>query len=119
MKVKLEIADTPKTLAYGLMHRKEMPKDHGMLFKFPSPVEASFWGKNTYIPLDVAFIYDNKIVDIKNIVPMSTKSIRSEYPCSSAIEVNAGFFAEHGITKGSTVNITQTDGNSEAEFKSC
>ena len=55
-KLTVEVADTPASLAHGLMHRKSLAADAGMLFKFPSITEAHFWGKNTYIPLDIAFI---------------------------------------------------------------
>lgn len=106
-KLLLEIADSPKDLAYGLMFRKSLDKDGGMLFKFPNITQASFWGKNTYLPLDVAFVDSNNvIVDIKQIVPMSTRMIYSEMPCSMAIETHAGYFKEHGISKGSKIEMS-------------
>lgn len=108
--LKVEVADTPLTLAKGLMGRKALPKGTGMLFKFPMVLEASFWGKNTYIPLDVAFIdSDHKIVDIQPIVPLSTKAIRSKSACSMAIEANAGFFKANGINIGDNVSVVQHD----------
>lgn len=119
-KLTLEIADTPLSLAQGLMGRQELPQDKGMLFRFSMPVEASFWGKNTYIPLDVAFIdSDNKICDIKNITPMSTRSVRSSSYCTLAIEANQGFFDRNGIKVGTSVNfITNEDANEViANFK--
>lgn len=114
-KLKLEVADNPTLLAKGLMHRQELPVDAGMLFKFPSLLEASFWGKNTYIPLDIAFIdNNNNIIDIKNIVPMSTKTIRSNGLCNRAIETNAGFFSKNGIKIGNKVKFS--DDGLEVEF---
>lgn len=119
IKLKIEIADTPAKLAQGLMLRSRLPDNHGMLFKFPMTLEASFWGKDTYIPLDVAFI-DNEdvITGIKQIVPMSTRSVRSDGYCKMAIEANAGFFDRQGIKPGYRVKINKVDGvESEAVFE--
>ena len=114
-KITVETADTPVTLAHGLMHRKSLDKDAGMLFNFPGLTEAHFWGKNTYIPLDIAFVHDGKITDINHIAPMSTRMIHSRGLCSSAIEVNAGFFKENNIQPGHRVVIT----DNTIEFKEC
>jgi len=115
-KLTIEVADTPAALAHGLMYRKNMPNDEGMLFKFPSIREANFWGKNTYIPLDIAFIdKNNRIIEIKKITPMSTKVVRSEGLCAMALETNAGFFNSNGVSVGHTINID----NNMIEFKEC
>ena len=113
MKIKVEIADTALTLAKGLMGRKKMAQDEGMFFKFPAITEARFWGKDTYIPLDIAFIRDNQIVDTNYITPMSTRSITSKQPCNAAIEVNSGFLAKNNIQVGHHISV---QGN-EIEFK--
>lgn len=115
-KLTIEVADTPAALAHGLMHRKELPDDSGMLFKFPSTREANFWGKNTYIPLDIAFIdRDNRITEIKQIVPMSTRVIRSDGLCAMALETNAGFFNSHDISVGHRIQISKDT----VEFQKC
>lgn len=118
MKLKVEIADSPQSLSYGLMHRKELPQDQGMLFKFPGALEASFWGKNTYIPLDVAFIDNtNRITEIKNIAPMSTRLVRSSGLCQMAVEANAGFFDKHGIQCGSKIQVVHDNSGKAAEIE--
>lgn len=105
-KLTIEVADTPAALAHGLMHRKNLAADEGMLFKFPSITEAHFWGKNTYIPLDIAFVdKDNRITEIKQISPMSTKMIHSQGFCLAALEVNAGYFKEHNIHPGHKISV--------------
>ena len=114
MQLKVDIADNPASLAKGLMGVKKLDNDAGMLFSFPSIIEASFWGKDTYIPLDIAFIdADNTIVDIQNITPMSTRSIRSNKPCLMAVETNAGFFKKNEICVGDNV-IVQAEENNKA-----
>lgn len=110
IKLTVDIADTPGLQSQGLMWVKELPDNHGMLFKFPHQVEASFWGKNTYIPLDVAFVdRDGKITEIKSIVPMSTRTVRSKDLCSMAIEANAGFFDKNKISAGHRIYIKENE----------
>ena len=60
--IQVEIADTPSKFSKGLMFRKYLPKDHGMLFKFPYPKAWTFWMKNTLIPLDIIWLNDRKQV---------------------------------------------------------
>lgn len=109
--INIEIAEGPSMLAQGLMYRETLASDNGMLFKFPDITYASFWGKNTYIPLDIAFITHNgevaEISDINHIAPMSTKSIHSTVPCKYALEVNAGFFKENDIGIGTKIEIDE------------
>jgi len=106
----IEIADTPYTLAQGLMFRKKLAEDNGMLFKFSNPNVLKFWGLNTYLPLDVAFISeDNKIVKIDYIKPLSTKTVSSDVDCVMAIEANAGYFSSHGIKVGDTIEVNKED----------
>lgn len=113
-KLIIEIADTPALLAQGLMGRDSMPANHGMLFKFPMATEAAFWGKNTYIPLDIAFVdTNNRVVEMKQIVPMSTRLVRSGISnCAMAIETNQGWFQKNNVNVGDTVKLIKND-NSE------
>jgi uncharacterized protein len=108
MELKVEIADNPISLAYGLMGVKDLPKQNGMFFKFPFATEARFWGKNTYIPLDVAFVdSNNQITSIKSITPLSTRMVTSDGLCTAAIEANAGYFQENGIKKGYKIKLEE------------
>lgn len=112
MKLRIEIADTPELLTKGLMGRQSLAENEGMLFKFPFATESAFWGKNTYIPLDIAFINNEKIVDIKQIVPMSTRFITSNQSYQMALETNANFFSKNNINVGHRIQIQ----NDEIEF---
>ena len=103
-KLYVEIADNPIKREYGLMDRKKMAKNCGMFFKFASPRYLSFWMKNTYIPLDIAFVNDEgKILEIKELIPLSTRAITSRELCRYALEVNKGWFRENGIKEGSYI----------------
>lgn len=102
----LEIAKSPVDVQMGLMFRKSMEPDHGMMFQFTKePRKISFWMKNTYIPLDLLFIAgDGRIVNIhRNATPHSTTSIPSVEPVTGVIEINGGRSDELGIKIGDTV----------------
>ena len=115
--LRLEVAESPVQLAQGLMGREKLDPDAGMLFKTEGSLTSGFWGKNTKIPLDIAFIdREGKIVDIKHITPMSTRIVHSGQPYSSAIEVNSGFFSKNDIECGHSVDIVQNDDTYEARF---
>lgn len=103
----VEIAQDDATRTRGLMFRNEMPDDQGMLFIFPMPQPLSFWMKNTYLPLDIAFITPLGIIsDIHQMAPLDTvPRYSSSVPAQFALEVNQGFFARHGIAVGDTVQL--------------
>lgn len=88
----VELALTPAQQAQGLMHREEMAADAGMLFVFPRARPASFWMKNTILPLDIIFIGpDGAILNIaKRTTPMSTESVPSDGEAKAVLELNAG-----------------------------
>jgi uncharacterized membrane protein (UPF0127 family) len=101
MKLTLELADNSITRARGLMGRKDLPDDHGMIFIFPQKSRQGFWMQNTYLPLDIAFIDDSgKIMQISEMHPMNTRMVTSDKPCKYAVEVNQGWFKRHGISEG-------------------
>src|ERR1700719_1661650 len=105
--VTAEIADTPQASENGLMFRDSLPEDHGMLFIFEEPRKATFWMKNTKIPLSIAYINSaGKILEIKSMNPLDETIVPSSSDeVAYALEVNHGWFARHGILTG-----TQVDG---------
>ncbi|MEZ0225343.1 MAG: DUF192 domain-containing protein [Alphaproteobacteria bacterium] len=101
-----EIAAKPMDIHVGLMFRKEMGKDHGMLFEFPGePHQESFWMKNTLIPLDILFIgSDGRIVNIhRNAKPNDPTPLPSREPVTGVLEINGGQSDERGIKIGDKV----------------
>lgn len=108
--LRVKISDTPEQQARGLMFVKQLEQDSGMLFVFGSVQKLSFWGENTYIPLDIAFVdANNKIIKIDKISPMSRNSVSSGSPCKYAIEANVGFFSSNGIRVSDRVIINKKD----------
>ncbi|MFP4535461.1 MAG: DUF192 domain-containing protein [Spirochaetaceae bacterium] len=100
--LEVEVADTPEGRTRGLMFRENLPENRGMLFVFPERSRRSFWMKNTLIPLSIAYIRDDWVIlEIYEMEPESVEAVRSRNPVRYALEVNQGFFAEHGIEPGS------------------
>lgn len=104
-KLTIEVADTPKTMQRGLMFRKQLDENTGMLFIFPKEDRAIFWMKNTSIPLSIAYIDQHgKILEIYPLEPYNEKSVFSKSPkIRFALEVNLGWFDAHGIKPGDTI----------------
>jgi len=92
-KLDIEIAKTNQEVQTGLMYRKSMKTNQGMLFVFPQIRERSFYMKNTRIPLDLIFLDNNKtIVSFQeNAKPFNEASLPSNAPAQFVLEVNAGF----------------------------
>lgn len=98
----IEIADDPEERSRGLMFRRSMGENVGMLFVHASTREITMWMKNTYIPLDMIFIGENgEVVSIAaNTVPHSLAVISSKVPAQYVLELNAGAAKKHGIRPG-------------------
>ncbi len=101
-----EIASSPQEQAQGLMHRQSLAPDRGMLFPYEAPQPASFWMKNTLIPLDIIFIRaDGTIARLAaQTVPLSLEIVPSLEPVSAVLEIAGGRAAELGIKEGDRVS---------------
>jgi uncharacterized membrane protein (UPF0127 family) len=96
-----QVAQTPEQRQIGLMFRKEMPQQEGMLFVFPQPSKQCFWMKNTVLPLTAAFVADDgTIVNLADMKPQTTDSHCSVKPVRYVLEMNQGWFAKKGIKAG-------------------
>ncbi|WP_232516208.1 DUF192 domain-containing protein [Chitinophaga caeni] len=103
--IDIELAITDQERAKGLMYRKSMPEQQGMLFIFNEEQEQSFWMKNTYISLDILYINkDKEIVSIqKYATPLSEDGLPSYKPAMYVVEVVGGFCDKYHITYGDRV----------------
>jgi uncharacterized membrane protein (UPF0127 family) len=101
----VEIANNEASRAVGLMNRRFMPPDRGMLFEFDREAPEAFWMKNTYIPLDMIFISRTGVVTnvVANAEPLSERPIPSGAPCLAVLELNGGAAAAIGLKIGDTV----------------
>ncbi len=104
--LRIEVAETETERAIGLMYRDSMPKDCGMLFIFPQEDLLSFWMKNTYIPLSIAFVdVTGLIIDIQDMEPLSLDSVISNGFALYALEVNQGWFRQNNIKVGDRIQF--------------
>jgi len=102
----VEIAGDPQSQEYGLMFRKSLAPNAGMLFDFHTTVMTSFWMKNTLIPLDMIFIKtDGTISSVAaNAAPMTLSTIPSVEPIQAVLEIAGGRAAQLGIYPGEKVH---------------
>ncbi len=103
----VEIVGTPEKRERGLMYRRELRSDHGMLFIFPAEKVNSFWMKNTPIPLDMIFISrERKIVGIVHeTVPFSLDGRSVSVPSQYVLEINGGLSRRYGFKAGDVVRF--------------
>jgi uncharacterized membrane protein (UPF0127 family) len=101
----VELATTWQQQAQGLMYRKALAPDAGMLFIYSREDELTMWMKNTLIPLDMLFIdRDGRIVSLsERTVPLSLKRISSGLPALAVLELNAGTVARLGLKPGDRI----------------
>ena len=103
-KLTAEVAASPDQRSLGLMNRFSLKPDHGMLFVFERSEPLSFWMKNTYIPLSIAFIApDGHIVNIEDMKPQDETTHWSRGFALYAVEMKQGWFAAHGIKAGDVI----------------
>ncbi len=96
-----EVVATDPQRMQGLMHRRMLPENRGMLFVFRDTGPISMWMMNTYVPLSVAFLDNNGvIINIEDMKPLTTDTHGSAKPARYALEMNQGWFAKRGIKAG-------------------
>jgi hypothetical protein len=104
----VEVARTPEELSRGLMGRKHLGKDEGMLFTFATEDYHGFWMKNTLIPLSIAFIdKQGRVVWITDMKPLTLDSHVPPRPILYALEMNKGWFSSNGVKAGDTVRFSK------------
>lgn len=103
--IQAQVAATPQQRAMGLMFRKDMPVNEGMLFAFEQASEQCFWMKNTLLPLTAAFVADDgTIVNLADMQPQSQVSHCSTKPVRFVLEMNQGWFDKRGLKAGSKLS---------------
>jgi hypothetical protein len=103
---KVEIAATDEKRKKGLQFRRRLSPDTGMLFVYPREMPLRFYMKNTYIPLDIAFIDENgRILNIEPMTPRDETVIASKGSARYALEIGQGFFYREGIKPGDKVRF--------------
>ena len=108
----LDAAETVEQQAYGLMNRKKMAVDDGMIFIFPEANPREFWMKDTLIDLDIAYVgATGSVIDIQNMKAMTSvlqtnlPTYPSKGPALYAIEMNSGWFKKNGFPVGTQLKL--------------
>ncbi len=102
--LRAELARTEEEKRTGLMQRRRLGENAGMLFVYEREAIWAMWMKNTYIPLSVAFLAsDGTILNIEDMEPLSEDTHQAAAPARYALEVNRGWFAKRGIKRGDRV----------------
>ena len=103
----VELALTPQEQTQGLMHRRELPSQHGMLFLFQQPRVARMWMQNTFIPLDMIFFNEEGVVTFvhHNAKPLDTTIISSPQKVAGVLETNAMEAEKYGIQEGTIIDL--------------
>lgn len=117
----VELADTPETQLRGLMGRTHLSEDFGMLFVLPREQRMSFWMKNTYIPLSIAFFdKDKRLMSIEKMEPQiimarqqNLRRYVSDRPGLYALEVNQGWFEKNQIVEKMTFKLFELESDQE------
>jgi len=107
--LRAELANTEETRRTGLMHRRSMADNQGMLFVYEQPGLHAMWMKNTLIPLSVAFLdRDGRIINIEDMQPETLDAHGAAAEASYSLEMNQGWFAKRGIKPGDRVEGLKT-----------
>ena len=100
-RIEAEVASDQASQAKGLMHRRSMSANHGMLFVFSRTDRHCMWMRNTLLPLSVAFLdAQGKIINIENMQPQTEDNHCAASPAPYALEMNLGWFTEKGLKPG-------------------
>jgi uncharacterized membrane protein (UPF0127 family) len=110
-RIRAELASTPETRSVGLMHRRWLGPNQGMLFAFPERGMHCFWMRNTLVPLTIAFIADDgRIVNTADMAPLTEDGHCPGEPVRLALEMEQGWFARKGLRNGDRIGIPPVSG---------
>jgi uncharacterized membrane protein (UPF0127 family) len=103
-KATAEVASNDSQRSTGLMHRRMLPENRGMLFVFPEVAMHGMWMMNTFVPLSVAFIDSGgRIINIEDMQPQTQNTHSAAKPAKYALEMNLGWFAKRNIKPGTKI----------------
>ncbi len=103
--IRAEVAGEPGERERGLMFRKQLGANQGMVFLFERPGMQCMWMRNTLIPLSVAFIDDRgRVINVEEMAAQTDDNHCAAKPATYALEMNKGWFSKHGIAAGAQIS---------------
>ena len=114
--VQMQLAINSAEMEHGLMERRELGRDQGMLFVYRTPVQMSFWMRNTPLPLDIGFFSpEGELKEIYAMLPFDETPIRSQdVRLQFALEMNQGWFHDNGVRPGAKLDLVALSGALQA-----
>lgn len=104
-RIEAEVAATQDHRMVGLMQRRSMPANHGMLFVFTEQQRHCMWMRNTLLPLSVAFLDEQgRILNVEDMQPQTEDNHCAAKPARFALEMNLGWFKQKGLAAGTKIN---------------
>jgi len=104
-RIEAEVAATQANRIRGLMQRRTMPQNRGMLFVFTEAERHCMWMKNTFLPLSVAFMdEEGRILNVEDMLPQTEDNHCAARPARFALEMNLGWFRQKGLAAGTRIN---------------
>jgi uncharacterized membrane protein (UPF0127 family) len=105
--IRIQVALLPNEMQQGLMYRKEMAEDEGMIFVFERPQLQGFWMRNTEIPLDIGYFDpDGELKEIYPMYPHDERSVNSRsHNIQFCLEMNQGWFSRAGVKPGNVIDL--------------
>lgn len=104
--VQVQLAILPHEMQQGLMYRKSMGSDEGMIFLYDRPQQMGFWMRNTEIPLDIGYFdADGRLKEFYPLYPHDERPVQSLGARQFALEMNQGWFREHGLKVGDALDL--------------
>ncbi|MBT9496909.1 MAG: DUF192 domain-containing protein [Zoogloea sp.] len=104
-RIEAEVAATQDNRMVGLMQRRSMPANHGMLFVFTEQQRHCMWMRNTLLPLSVAFLDEQgRILNVEDMQPQTEDNHCAAKPARFALEMNLGWFKQKGLAAGTKIN---------------
>lgn len=104
-RIEAEVAATDQNRQTGLMQRKQMAPQHGMLFVFPQENTHCMWMRNTLLPLSVAFLdEEGRIINVEDMQPQTEDNHCARRPARYALEMNLGWFSQRGLKAGAKLS---------------
>lgn len=103
-RIEAEVAANPADRSQGLMHRRTLAPNQGMIFVFPVSATHCFWMKNTPLPLSIAFLdEEGRVINVDEMAPQTENNHCPQRPARFALEMNAGWFAAKGVKPGAVI----------------